>query len=66
MKQSHGCRTREPSNPNDWLRTRLLRLNFIAVCRDETEDRAQQPGIWGMSPKVARQRVSRVSPGLQA
>ena len=43
MKQSHEFRTREASNPNDWLRTRLVRPNFIAVCLDETEDRAQQP-----------------------
>ena len=43
MKQSHEFRTREASNPNDWLRPRLARLNLIAVCRDETEDRAQRP-----------------------
>ena len=43
MKQSYEFRTREASNPNDWLRTRWLRPNFIAVCLDETEDRAQQP-----------------------
>jgi hypothetical protein len=41
MKQSHEFLTREASNPNDWLRTRLP--NFIAVRLDETEDRAQQP-----------------------
>jgi len=28
MKQSHECRTREPSNPNDWLRTRLVAPEF--------------------------------------
>jgi len=28
MKQSHGCRTREASNPNDWLRTRLIAPEF--------------------------------------
>jgi hypothetical protein len=28
MKQSHGFRTREASNPNDWLRTRLVALEF--------------------------------------
>ena len=27
--------------------------NFIAVCLEEAEDRAQQPGIWGMSAKMA-------------
>lgn len=48
MKQSHEFRTREVSNPNDRLRTigcerGWLRPNFIAVCLDETEDRAQQP-----------------------
>ena len=34
--------------------------------QDETEDRAQHSGIWGMSAKMAPQLVSRVSPGLQA
>jgi hypothetical protein len=43
MKQSHEFRTREASNPNDCLRRGWLRPNFIAVCLDETEDRAQQP-----------------------
>ena len=28
MKQRHECRTREPSNPNDWLRTRLVAPEF--------------------------------------
>ena len=50
MKQCHECQSREPSNPNDWLRTRLLRLNFIAVCLDETEDRAQRPWNLGSAP----------------
>jgi hypothetical protein len=38
---SHEFRTREASNigcERGWLRP-----NFIAVCLDETEDRAQQP-----------------------
>src|SRR6266566_7938131 len=43
-----------------------LRLNFIAVCLDETEDRAQQPRNLGNVAKMAPQLVSRVSPGLQA
>ena len=38
-KQSHEFRTREASNPNDWLGTR----NFVAVCLDEMEDRAHWP-----------------------
>ena len=28
MKQSHEFRTREASNPNDWLRTRLVAPEF--------------------------------------
>ena len=44
MKQSHKFRTREASNPNEIGCERgWLRPNFIAVCLDETEDRAQQP-----------------------
>ena len=43
MKQSHEFRTREASNPTIGCERGWLRPNFIAVCLDETEDRAQQP-----------------------
>src|SRR5258708_26484777 len=43
MKQSHECRTREPSNRTTGCERGWLRPNFIAVCLDETEDHAQQP-----------------------
>ena len=43
MKQSHEFRTREASNPKFGCERGRLLPNFIAVCLDETEDRAQQP-----------------------
>ena len=36
MKQSHEFRTRKASNPNDWLRTRLVAPEFHCVCLDES------------------------------
>jgi hypothetical protein len=44
----------EASNPNDWLRTRLVAAEFRSVCLDETEDRAQQPRNPGNVGRDAR------------
>jgi hypothetical protein len=43
MKQSHEFRTRKASNRTIGCERGWFRPNFIAVCLDETEDRAQQP-----------------------
>jgi hypothetical protein len=66
MKQSHEFRTRERVTRTIGCEREWLRPNFIAVCLDETEDRAQQPRNLGMSPQIGPQLVSPVSPGLQA
>jgi len=43
MKQSHEFRTPRGEQPERLCERGWLRPNFIAVCLDETEDRAQQP-----------------------
>jgi len=44
MKQSHECRIREPSNPNDWLQTRLVAPEFhCGVPRWDGRSRSTAP-----------------------
>jgi hypothetical protein len=67
MKQSHGSPTREASNPNDWLRTRLVAPEFSLRCASMRRKIAlDSPGIWGSRLRWLPSCWSRFSPGLQA
>ena len=54
----------EASNPNDWLGTTLVAAEFIAVRLDETEHRAQQPGIREMSGNMFAEALGRLRHSL--
>ena len=56
MKAKQRVPALRGGQPDDLASTRGLRSNFVAARLDETENRAQQPGIRGMSDKITRAR----------
>ena len=53
MKAKQESSTARRATERIGFEQRQLRSNFVAARLDETENHAQQPGIWGMSLKIS-------------